>query len=157
MKLGMNDHFAEIVLQERSSGRYLAFAKNENEEIVQGTIEDMRCAYKFSMLNDKIRNMLSRFPKKIWKRIGVKGEMFSPWHGKHEYENRRHRTRQKLKEWGYRKNETEQEKCCGSCAASRVCEHIEGFYPEVLCGLLDILHLVSDEISYLGICNRYRE
>lgn len=75
----------------------------------------------------------------------------------HEQKKRCHRTEQKLKEWGYRVNEKETQKSCGGCQFSIICEHIEGFYPEVHCERLDILHLDGMQIEWLGVCNRYKK
>jgi hypothetical protein len=73
-----------------------------------------------------------------------------------EIQKLRHRSVQKLKEWGYFFNEdTAPRKCCGNCQNSRIMEHIERFYPEVFCELTRNLNL-SDEVEYLGLCNRYK-
>jgi len=75
----------------------------------------------------------------------------------HNHQKMYHRTEQKLKEWGYKENEGENPKCCGYCRFSRICEHIEGFYPEVFCERLRNLHLYDTQIFFLGVCRRFKE
>jgi len=103
-------------------------------------------------MSDTLQGVNSLFPEfdkppapMNWKRF---------WHEQKILTNR---SIQKLKEWGYRVNEEEIPRSCGGCKFSVICEHIEGFYPEVHCNRLDILHLDGMQIEWLGVCNRYKE